>query len=188
MDGGGTRRGGALACARLGRSQLHGVAEAACRHPGFAWVEQSAVIVGAGEDQVTALAREFGQPAVLRWTPGLLTAIDTATGAPLSPGEPVAVTRLPRRPCVMKGEVRDEVCRNPGGPWISRAMQYARDWTDRRTSLFAALDCDTCLGAKAEGPMGKHADSGRLQDRKAVPSRYGVGRRPDAPPRASRTP
>jgi hypothetical protein len=137
------------------------------------------VIVGAGEDQVIALAQEFGQPAVLRWTPGLLTAINTATGAPLSPGEPVAVTRLPRRPCVVTGEVRDEVCRNPGGPWISRAMQYARDWTDRRISLFAALGCDTRLDGPAEGPMGKRADSGRLQDRKAVPSRYGVGRRPD---------
>ncbi|WP_248965295.1 DUF3293 domain-containing protein [Sphaerisporangium perillae] len=151
--------------------------KAACHHADFAWAEQSVVVVGADEDQVLALAREFNQPAVLRWASGLMVVLSTTTREPLTTGEPVTVTRLQQRPCPMTGQPRSEVCRNPGGPWTSRSMQYARDWNDRRTCLLAALGCDICHGSPAEGPMGKPVDSGTLYDRQTVPSRYGIGRR-----------
>ncbi|MEN3539536.1 DUF3293 domain-containing protein [Microbispora sp. ZYX-F-249] len=149
--------------------------DAACHHPEFAWAEQAVVVVGGEEDVVLEVARRFGQPAVLRWTPGLLTPIHTATGEPLTDGDPVAVSRLPQRPCVMTGEVRDEVCRNPGGPWISRSRAVAADWNDRRTCLYAALGCDTCHGARADGVSG--APARVVHIRPSVPSRYGLARR-----------
>ncbi|WP_169987049.1 DUF3293 domain-containing protein [Microbispora sp. H10836] len=149
--------------------------DAACHHPEFAWAEQSMVAVGAQESLVLEVARRFGQPAVLRWTAGLLTPIGTHTGEPLADGDPVVVTRLPRRPCVMTGEARDEVCRNPGGPWISRSRAVGTDWNDRRTCLYTALGCDTCHGARAAGIAGAAARVVFI--RPSVPSRYGLARR-----------
>ncbi|MEV5409591.1 DUF3293 domain-containing protein [Thermopolyspora sp. NPDC052614] len=149
--------------------------DAACHHPEFAWAERSVVVVGAEESLVLEVARRFGQPAVLRWTVGLLTPIGTRTWEPLADGDPVVVTRLPQRPCVMTGEARDEVCRNPGGPWISRSIHFGAEWNDRRACLYAALGCDTCHGGRAGGVVGMAV--GDVSIERSVPSRYGLARR-----------
>ncbi|GII56111.1 hypothetical protein Pth03_45000 [Planotetraspora thailandica] len=52
--------------ARLREHGWHALTDAACHHPDLAWTEQVVIIVGAEENCVLRLARQFHQSAVLR--------------------------------------------------------------------------------------------------------------------------
>lgn len=141
----------------------------------FRWAERAIAVSTTDEADVLALARRFEQPAVQRWYDSQLSVLATETGALI--GEPTATvtTRVDRRICPMralKGDPQeDEVCRDPGGPWVSASIHESLRWRCQREVLLDALCCDVCRGGPPQGRGRPIAVYPQL-----VASRYGPAR------------
>jgi len=95
------------------------------RHP----LRSAATVSAGAEADVLALARRFEQPAVQRWTDGSLAVLASGTGDLVVEPTGALTTRVDSRICPMRavrGEPQeDDVCRDPGGPWV-RASMHSR--------------------------------------------------------------
>lgn len=139
------------------------------------WAESAIAVSAGAEADVLALARRFEQPAVQRWTDGSLAVLASGTGDLVVEPTGAVTTRVDSRICPMRavrGEPQeDDVCRDPGGPWVSASMHESLRWRCQREVLLDALSCDVCRGGPPQGRGRPIAVSPRL-----VASRYGPAR------------
>lgn len=133
------------------------------------WAEPGLLLLDAPEQAVLNLARQYGQPAVLRWTPQAREVVSVDGDVAFRTGwrwSPFTV-----RPCPMQPNAKapQEVCRDPGGPWISASITASANWCSDRATLMHVLGCAVCDQGAADGPGGAPV----LLYPRTVASRYG---------------
>lgn len=148
---------------------------AASLNLGLRWAERAIAITGIRLTQAMRLAQQVSQPILQRWAASRLDLWDSTTGRLAGESVPAQIRRIDRRLCPMRElagvSQEQEVCRDPGGPWVSASIHESLRWRQQRDVLLDALSCDVCLGAPPRGigrPIACHPH--------LVTSRYGPGR------------
>lgn len=140
------------------------------------WAERSTALLGLSERDAVTLAREYAQPALLKWSEAGVTVLTSDTGTALGAAVPVTIRRRSGPTCPMRTIARDPqegvVCRNPGGPWVSASIHESARWRLQRAMLLSTIGCNVCHAAHADGPGGRSLDVYP----QLVASRYGPGR------------
>jgi len=128
-----------------------------------AWVEDTLLIAGIEEAVAVALAVEFGQPALTRWTKDALTTVPSGSGPDVHvSSQPWSMARTsPACPMLLddSGVTR---CAVRGGPWGSSAINASAIWYAHRDLMLPRLGCAPCRdGALAPlGPGGSPLSTG----------------------------
>lgn len=148
------------------------VLQVATYDEGFRWAERSLLLVGVDQAAASALALEYAQPALIKWTQPGVTMLAAGTGIAMAAPVPTSIiptsAACPMR--TIKGQPQEDfVCRNPGGPWISASIHESARWRQQRKMLLATIGCNVCQGTPAEGPAGEALTISPH----AVASRYG---------------
>ena len=140
------------------------------------WVE-FARLAKLNLESAEELARKWHQAAFLEVQPGFVQ-VHSVSEEVESGRYSVKLVRLAARPCPMREGLEQEyVCKLWGGPWVSKSMTAAYNWTAFQQRSVALLGCGPCGdGSKPiadyrgqawtrGGPIGLH--------RLSVPSRHG---------------
>ena len=110
-----------------------------------AWVEDTLLIAGIEEAVAVALAVEFGQPALTRWTKDALTTVPTASSPALrGHSQPWALARVPLACPMLLDDAQVARCAVRGGPWVSAAINASMIWYTHRRLLLPRLGCALC--------------------------------------------
>lgn len=125
--------------------------------PGRGWAEEALVVAGLDRGEGLALAREFGQLALLDWGLARLTVVPAGGGGMVAPSSrPWWLTDAPLT-CPMRLDERAGAkCTVHGGPWTSGSIHAAGVWQAHRDLLTSLLGCDVCADGTlpVNGPGG----------------------------------
>lgn len=113
--------------------------------PDRSWAEGSVVLEGLSDAGATGLARLLNQPAAVRLDAAGVHLLPTGLVDVEPASLPGWVVRPAGATCPMRRDGGPgQLCRNPGGPWVSRSMEVGLVWEAHRELLFTLLGCRVC--------------------------------------------
>ena len=113
-------------------------------HKRMRWTEY-AQIAPLPSERAIALAREWGQPALLEIQGDGYVKVHSLSAEIGRTSYRARLFRLNVRPCPMReGFEQQYLCRMQGGPWVSRSIHRAANWKAHRSRNLELLGCGPC--------------------------------------------